>query len=246
MPILSLDPLSVFDIALLAIICLGLPVQAELSREKVRARILSGEAGARERLYRSTIVMLWTLALLVLGLWLVAGRGWAELGFVAGHGWTLGVGWGLAALVSGFFTWQWFGVMRSDAVRRKFCTELEAMGENLYFLPQSEAEFRLFRTTAVTAGITEEIIFRGFVIWGFAHVMPVWAAAALSLAVFTWLHRYQGLAQLLPVFLIGLVMTVIVVLSGSLWPAIGLHVVVDLLNGETVRAARAQPAVQPG
>lgn len=152
----------------------------------------------------------------------------------------------LAALVSGFFTWQWFGVMRSDAVRRKFCTELEAMGENLYFLPQSEAEFRLFRTTAVTAGITEEIIFRGFVIWGFAHVMPVWAAAALSLAVFTWLHRYQGLAQLLPVFLIGLVMTVIVVLSGSLWPAIAMHVVVDLLNGETVRAARAQPAVQPG
>lgn len=244
MPILDSNLLSLADLILLAAICVGMPVWAELSREKMRAFILSGASGARRKLYRGTIVILWALTLPILGVWWLGARRWPDLGFMAGQGWGVVGAWVLAGLVTAFFSYQYLAVCRSEEARQHYCKSLEAMGDSLYFMPVDAADFRLFRWTAITAGITEEIIFRGFLFWALGQVMPLWSAAVLSLALFTWLHRYQGFSQMVPVFLLGLIMTVIVLVSGSLWPAIALHVAVDLLNGETVRAARARPAVQ--
>ena len=84
---------------------------------------------------------------------------------------------------------------------------------------------------ALTAGITEEIIFRGFLIGVLSLVMPLPAAAAIAVAVFVVGHAYQGMAGMLRILPISIGLTVILLLSGSLWPCIILHALTDLVGG---------------
>ena len=65
-----------------------------------------------------------------------------------------------------------------------------------------------------------------------------WAAAGVALLVFTGLHAYQGVNQLPAVFAMGGLITLVFVLSGSIWPAIALHIFVDVINNSTVWKAR--------
>ena len=60
------------------------------------------------------------------------------------------------------------------------------------FMPKNEAEYSRFNLVSITAGITEEIIFRGYIIWALALVMPLWAAAVLSLVSFRCVTRLSG------------------------------------------------------
>jgi len=109
------------------------------------------------------------------------------------------------------------------------------------FMPHTEEERKVFDLMGVTAGITEEIIFRAYLIWALSLLMPVWAAALCALVVFTLLHIYQGAKQLPAIFLLGGTMTLVFLLSGSIWPAIALHVFVDLINNSTIWKARTLP-----
>ena len=59
-----------------------------------------------------------------------------------------------------------------------------------------------------------------------------------ALVVFTLLHAYQGPKNMSVVFLMGGIVTLIFVLSGSIWPAIAVHIFVDILNGQTISKAR--------
>jgi CAAX protease family protein len=85
---------------------------------------------------------------------------------------------------------------------------------------------------ALTAGITEEVMFRGFVFWYFGTwAGPVIATLASSI-LFGFGHLYLGLAQAPKTAIGGLVACLVVLASGSLWPAIVMHAAVDLENGE--------------
>ncbi|MCA8900113.1 MAG: CPBP family intramembrane metalloprotease [Hyphomonas sp.] len=240
MPIFSPDALSLVDILLACLLVIGLPLEGELARGGVLAKVRAGAPGARIRLYRQTIFMLWGLTLPLLVVWAVAGRDWAALGFGIAGGWTALAGWALAALACGFFLLQYFNVRLSPAARAEARKVFSKMDGALCFLPATEKERGLYRLTGLTAGITEEILFRGYLIWAFGLIVPVWAAAAASLALFVFLHRYQGRAGLIQVAGIGIVLTLVVLLSGSTWPAIALHIVTDIANGET-----AWQATQP-
>jgi membrane protease YdiL (CAAX protease family) len=89
----------------------------------------------------------------------------------------------------------------------------------------------LFSVAAVSAGFCEELLCRGFVVWLFQPFAGWWIAAFISLAIFTLAHVYQGTGGMIKCALLGAVMTVIVALSHSLWPAIILHMVIDLMAG---------------
>ena len=70
-------------------------------------------------------------------------------------------------------------------------------------------------------------------------------AVPLALAVFTLAHLYQENARALAgVAVAGAVMTALVMVSGSLIPAMLLHAVVDLAGGEMTWLARREE--EPG
>lgn len=99
-------------------------------------------------------------------------------------------------------------------------------------MPATRREKSLFALLAATAGLSEEVVFRGFLP---AFLMPLSASyllGALPVAVvFGFLHAYQGPHGIVRTAVIGAVLAVGVAWTGSLWPSIFAHAALDLLFG---------------
>lgn len=99
-------------------------------------------------------------------------------------------------------------------------------------LPRNAVERRLFAGLAVFAGFGEEVVFRGFLLAVLTPALgDVWLALVVSSLAFGVLHAYQGPLGMLRTATLGGLLGVSVVLDGSLWPAIVVHVLVDLVGG---------------
>ncbi len=77
------------------------------------------------------------------------------------------------------------------------------------------------------APVSEEVFFRGFMYGGLRSRLPVWAAAAVSGAIFGLLHYTDpdSIAVVPQLALLGVVLAWLYERTGSLWPAIVLHVI---------------------
>jgi membrane protease YdiL (CAAX protease family) len=96
-------------------------------------------------------------------------------------------------------------------------------------LPRTAGERWCAAGTSVTAGVCEEIVFRGLLIAvGVSLGLPLYAAAALSLVVFTLAHLYQGVKDMMFVGLLGFALTYLYLSTGSLVLPIVVHILVDL------------------
>ena len=89
---------------------------------------------------------------------------------------------------------------------------------------------------ALTAGVCEEVLYRGFLIWYVAQftgttAMGTIAAVAVSSIVFGAGHLYQGPASAGRIAGFAAVAGAIYVVSGSLWIVMALHVFVDIAGG---------------
>jgi membrane protease YdiL (CAAX protease family) len=86
-------------------------------------------------------------------------------------------------------------------------------------------------TIGIAAPVAEELWLRGFLLSALAKTrLGFWGAGLLTCAAFAALHALQyALVLLVPVFLLGLVLTWAVGLTGSLWVPIALHMANNLL-----------------
>ena len=98
-------------------------------------------------------------------------------------------------------------------------------------LPDNDRETRWFNGLSVTAGICEEIIYRGFLIAYFTAFTGLIPALLLSSFVFGLAHAYQGWRGIVKVSVVGLAMGGVYLLTGSLWAPIVLHAVLDVTSG---------------
>jgi membrane protease YdiL (CAAX protease family) len=141
----------------------------------------------------------------------------------------LGAGLAAAGIVAGLLWMQHQAVVGSpdglEKVRRQLASAIP-------LLPHTTREHRLFRWLALTAGICEEILFRGFVLW----YVQVWTglvpAAVVSCVVFGLAHAYLGSPHVLRTALFGAFLVLLVLVSRSLWPAMIVHAAVDLNSGD--------------
>lgn len=99
-------------------------------------------------------------------------------------------------------------------------------------LPRTPTERRLFAGLSVLAGFGEEVVFRGFL---FAVLAPafgsVWVTLVVSALAFGVLHVYQGAFGILRTASLGALLGASVIVDGSLWPAVIVHVLIDLAGG---------------
>lgn len=111
-------------------------------------------------------------------------------------------------------------------------------------IPRTARERRYAAAVAVTAGITEEILFRGALIALGIEIfhLPATAAAALSLILFAGVHAYQGRLGMLSAGFLGFGFTAVTVLGGSLLPAIVMHIAADLC---ALLVVPAEPTPRP-
>jgi sodium transport system permease protein len=69
--------------------------------------------------------------------------------------------------------------------------------------------------------IAEELAFRGFILTGLRHRFPVWTAILISSFLFALYH--MNVFQALPTFILGVVLGMLAVQSGSVYPAMLFH-----------------------
>jgi membrane protease YdiL (CAAX protease family) len=98
-------------------------------------------------------------------------------------------------------------------------------------VPRTPAERWWAVGVALTAGITEEAVFRGLLIAVGTQLygLPLAVAVAASLALFVAGHAYQGRRGMVGVAVLGGLFTMVYLMSGSLLLAMVLHVCQDLL-----------------
>ncbi|HUA60197.1 MAG TPA: CPBP family intramembrane glutamic endopeptidase [Verrucomicrobiae bacterium] len=118
-------------------------------------------------------------------------------------------------------------------IRRSKQEKLEgAMGRVAMMAPASGGEFAAFSIVCLTAGICEELLFRGWLVsllW--TATGSVWAAVGIGGVLFGAGHAYQGPRGMLRTGFIGLQLGLLFVATGSLIPGQVLHAGVDLLAG---------------
>ena len=103
-----------------------------------------------------------------------------------------------------------------------------------FMLPVSDAERRWWWLVSITAGVCEELIFRGYLIRFFhgqldgALSLSLTAAWLLSSLAFGFGHVYQGAAGIVSTTIGGLLLGLLAILTGNLILPILLHVLLDL------------------
>ena len=219
-----------------------------LLRERA-ALINAGQTELRMKLYHKLIWQEWAIAIAVLGLWFALGRGAGAIGLVPGSGALVWAGYGLAIVVCALIVQQAWSIFRSPEKRAAMRDDF---GSVSFLLPQTQKELRTFYGVSITAGICEEIIYRGFMIaYLMAFGMPFWAAGLVSSVAFGFAHSYQGPKGVVKTDTIGGMMALLYGLTGSLWAPIVAHAVMDLAAGRLTftmlnDTPTSRDTIQPG
>jgi membrane protease YdiL (CAAX protease family) len=241
-PAFPLSPLSVLDSVVLAALAAGLVIATLVGYWREKALERAGRPSTRMALYWVDGVLVpWGMTLVILAAWAASGRPFTELGLAAPATINFAGGAAAALVLSLALIGQLVAVRLDPKARLAVARQVAGAGGVAKVLPRSRGERRMFLLISATAGVTEEIVFRGFLIWGLAHWTPVWAAALLSLALFTFSHLYQERwSALAGVAAAGATCTVLTIVSGSILPAILLHFVIDWSSGEIAWVSRSE------
>jgi uncharacterized protein len=199
-------------------------------RVRLRALLAKPHVSSAERvsLYLATIAFQW-LAVAV-----VAWRCWAHAFTVAQLGLQGGRRPAIAALaVAGaavIGTLQWLNLRRMARPTARVPPLLRSLAQRI--LPQSAGETAPFLALAITAGVCEEFLYRGFAIAVFTRVnLPAWIVVALSSLLFGLAHLYQGRGGFLGTTILGILFGAVRVAYDSLIPVIFWHIAVDVIAG---------------
>lgn len=237
---LSMTPLAISLFVLVAIVYPLIGLQRYRRIEHLPEPLPSG---TRLRIYYSLIVSQWLLVALVTLFFAGAGRSLADVGQSLGPrpSGTIVAGSAvlLAFLVLSIFTTQQLrGASPSDLPRR-----MRRAGK---ILPRGGNERFWFALVALTAGVCEEILYRGYVPWAVASwTGNVLLGYGLAAVVFGLGHAYQGRDGMIVTGILGLVFGALAYSVKSLVPGQVLHVAIDLVNGIAVGATLARAQLKP-
>ncbi len=105
-------------------------------------------------------------------------------------------------------------------------------------LPHTARERGLWIVLSISAGVCEEVVFRGFLPWYFLQIgtlagwqFPFWTALVLSTLIFGLIHAYQGKRGILLTVLLGALFAYCYAITGSLLLPIILHALIGVRNG---------------
>ncbi len=203
--------------AVLVTLLVALPVLAVAQAEMIGPEAL---VLPRIAVYLSSAATLWLLGLAVLGVALWSGFDLASLGLVPLAPAEL-VAWTLAGL---------FGTLALAAVWRVLGIRETAFLQRLF--PRTTPERLAFVGLSLSAGLIEELVFRGFLIAALGVATgQLWLAVVLASIDFGVLHAYQGVAGAARAGVLGLFFTLPLLATGSVIPSMLAHFLYDLVAG---------------
>ena len=227
--------MSLLDHVFAFILLVGLAVwgaRNSTARHLARlARRIAADPNARTKEYLWTIAMEWGLTLALLAGWLWAARPLAALGVGLPNG--TGAWWTVLVCVVGIFFYmhQARTVAASLDAQASLRKELESQPNVRMILPATVREARVFAGLAITAGICEEVLYRGYLLWYLQSLGLGRGAVVVAIVAFGITHAFQGIRGIIGTGAMGAVFMGVYLLTGSLVAPIVLHATVDLANG---------------
>ena len=222
-----------FDHLIFFVVCVFLPGMALMSANGPEIDIRPN-LPEKKHIYFSNGLMLWIGALLVITNWNWVGRSW-EL---------LGVNWPtisttviiMCSLLLVIYAFDSFwNVLNYDKQHKE--EEASAMLEQV--LPESWKEYGQFIFLAISAGVCEEIVYRGFLVNYFLEItrsftFGPYLAIIIPSIIFSVSHLYQGWLNVVKIFSLSILFCGIFLFSHSLLLVVAIHVFVDLASGALV------------
>jgi membrane protease YdiL (CAAX protease family) len=200
--------------------------------------IASGRPNARVSFYREVIATEWVVTAVIVAVWIGAARPWRPIGLVPPVGWSLVVTMALVAALMMLFRAQLGAIRRLDPAKRERVRIRQAAVSPI--IPHNRVERAWFVPVAITAGLCEEFIYRGFLLWAFRPWLGLWGAALASTVTFGFAHAYQGQPGAIRAGTLGAVFAVLAIATGSVVPGMVVHALLDLISGEASYALFAE------
>jgi membrane protease YdiL (CAAX protease family) len=197
---------------LAAYVVLAAPWVGCLWYQKARKRIASGVPDAKVWLYRSLVGEQIITAGVVLALWRIGRVPATSLGLIAPRSWA----WSIAAflVIAGALAWSSLRLRpKAEKVRRRLQDSIGAL------IPSSRQERSWWGAVSVGAGVSEELVFRGFLLYYVSTYLPqinTSEGVLLTSLVFGLAHIYQGWQGAVAAGVLGLVFAGFYLMTGSL------------------------------
>lgn len=223
---------SLIDHLLVILFGWAMPLLSSLQGRKA-VRIVVFSEPVRKRFYLSNSLTLSAFAGIVLLAWQWQQRPWEAMGFRAFFpaqpqivlSLTL-----LLLLLFGIDLWRgWRKTMLSAAERRDLLRKTP-------FLPRKARELPYYMLMCASAGIFEEVIYRGFMVTYFMPDLngregwPILAVGVPAI-LFSLAHYYQGWASMGKILLLSVLLAMIFIWGGSIGWVMVVHFVIDLSAG---------------
>lgn len=121
--------------------------------------------------------------------------------------------------------------IQKKSIKQKIPEEIKTL------LPITKKEKHIWILTAFTAGICEEVLFRGVLIYMLSDLFPNlhnFIILLIAALIFGIGHIYQGLTEAIKPMILGLIFGFIYISFGTIIPGIVLHVMQDLCATEMI------------
>jgi uncharacterized protein len=183
--------------------------------------------------YRKIIVWLWALAAVAcaavgLRLLFTINASAGGVSWLSGRSWVRIVVAGVVAALIGLIFLPAVQAMRNEKVRAAYTKATRVFS---FFLPVTVDERRWWFPVSISAGVCEEVLYRGFLPHYFhasAFHLGLIVALVISSIVFGMAHLYQGMRGVIESSVMGFIFGIIFILTGSLLIPIAIHAATDL------------------
>jgi len=190
------------------------------------------------RLYARVIVGQWTLALGVVFVFWKLGIPLKTLGLVAPD-WLATATLFAVVVVGAFLGARRLRALQNDPAK---LAKIRARAAGFSLLvPRTDEEERWWIVLSITAGVCEEILYRGYLGFYLGRSMPLpWVAVCASV-FFGLAHLYQG-SNAWRTLIAGALLWATYLATGSILPGMVLHALIDVRSGRALRRAFTEPA----
>ncbi|WP_214698677.1 MULTISPECIES: CPBP family intramembrane glutamic endopeptidase [unclassified Exiguobacterium] len=193
------------------------------------------ETRGRAWVYEQTVKSAWGLTLLIVALVFLFQVPLSEIGlrFIPEPGdeeaWQIFlISCVLVTLIFVFYLFVKISSRLRNALRPYYELDLEKL-----LLPRTKTEEQAWSAVSITAGVTEEFIFRGVLLYTISLYIevPNMTLALIGGALFGIAHAYQGVQGVLTTGTVGFGLGILYLGMGVLWPVMVLHILLDLIAG---------------
>ena len=208
-------------------------VVSTLSEKKYRNVFMAEKIKCKN--YYQTITVLWGIVFVIFIMCLIGGISLTDIGLRwLSFNYNLWLT-AISLVISGLFililllqSIQLVTSTKAQEDAKKKIATGEGAGQ---MLPRTKKEKRLFVLVSLTAGICEEIIFRGFLVFLLQAIfssLPIYLIVIISSVIFGLVHLYQGWQGIIKTGVIGAFLMCLVLVTNSLIISMLLHFLMDV------------------